>query len=52
MKTWVIGWEIKKYNLAIAVFCLGQIFRMEFGDNGWIAGLVTALLMGFTLRRE
>ncbi len=51
MSTWVIGWSIRKCSSVLTVFAWGMIFRMILGESDWIAVLVAAFLLGFTLRR-
>ncbi|MFZ6340053.1 hypothetical protein, partial [Klebsiella pneumoniae] len=52
MSTWVIEWNGWKFGSVLAVFAWGIVFRMIFVESDWIAMLVSAFLLGFTLRRE
>lgn len=52
MTRWVIGWSLRKFSTVLTIFAWGMIFRMLLGESDWIAVLVAALLLGFTLRRE
>lgn len=51
MKTSIISWRMRNFNDALLIFVWGMIFRMIFGENDWMAVLVTAFLLGFQPRR-
>lgn len=51
MGAWLVGWDIRRFNIAAVAFAWGGVFRVEFGDNSWIVAIIAALLLGLTLRR-
>ncbi|ASV45039.1 hypothetical protein SopranoGao_16 [Klebsiella phage SopranoGao] len=52
MKTWLIGWSLRKFSTVLIIFVWGKLFRMLFGESDWIAMLVAAFLLAITFRKE